>query len=81
LINKGLDACAGSGCGYIVVLGDPNYYRRFGFEPATKWRLVDEYGGKSAFQAMELQTGTIPAAGGTVKYAPEFNIVEEEADN
>lgn len=79
LIKQGLEACTASACGFVVVLGDPDYYRRFGFDPASKWGLVDEFGGGSAFQAMELRTGTIPAGGGTVKYAPEFNVVEEEA--
>lgn len=80
LINFCLEACHHAGCGFVVVLGDPEYYRRFGFKPASDWGLVDEYGGGAAFQAIELQDGGIPATGGTVKYAPEFSVANEDAN-
>ena len=62
----------------MVVLGDPAYYRRFGFLPASRWGLRDEYGGKDAFQALELRPGAIPPGGGVVRYAPEFNALGDE---
>ena len=75
LIRAGLKACAAAGCGFVVVLGDPAYYGRFfGFTSAARWSLLDEYGGGEAFQALELQPGSIPAAGGLVRYGPEFSI-------
>lgn len=70
LIRAGLSRC--EGWGFVVVLGDPAYYRRFGFEPAARWKLRDEYGGGDASQAMELRAGAIPDGGGLVRYAPEF---------
>lgn len=73
LIRAGLERCAMRGHGFVVVLGDPAYYGRFGFQPAARWRLVDEYEGGAAFQALELRDGAIPAAGGLVRYAPEFS--------
>jgi putative acetyltransferase len=72
LIRDGLAACARRDHGFVVVLGDPRYYRRFGFQPARGWGLRDEYGGGGAFQALELRPGAIPAAGGLVRYAPEL---------
>lgn len=72
LIREGLARCAASGSGFAVVLGEPAYYGRFGFRPACRWGLRDEYGGGDAFQALELRPGSIPAAGGLVRYAPEF---------
>ena len=72
LIRGGLAVCERSGVDFVVVLGDPHYYGRFGFVPARRWRLTDEYGGGDAFQALELRTASIPAGGGIVRYAPEF---------
>jgi putative acetyltransferase len=79
LIREGLAACTRLDAGFVVVLGDPRYYSRFGFAPAERWRLRDEYGGGEAFQALELRPGAIPAAGGLVRYAPEFNMPEGSA--
>jgi putative acetyltransferase len=70
--------CEEAGCGFVVVLGDPAYYRRFGFRPARSFGLSDEYGGGDAFQALELREGAIPPGGGVVRYAPEFPETENE---
>ena len=35
LVVEGLAAIARSGAGFVVVLGDPRYYGRFGFGPAA----------------------------------------------
>ena len=75
LIREGLAICRAQDVKFVVVLGEPSYYRRFGFLPASRWGLVDEYGGGDAFQALELQPGGIPAGGGLVRYAPEFGGV------
>jgi putative acetyltransferase len=75
LIRAGLAQCMEQ-FGFVVVLGDPRYYHRFGCLPAAQWKLSDEYGGGDAFQAMELRAGAIPAAGGIVRYAPEFALVD-----
>lgn len=72
LVRSGLIACREVGCGWAVVLGDPGYYARFGFRPASDFGLMDEYGGGAAFQAMELIPGSLPIGAGVVRYAPEF---------
>lgn len=77
LVRAGLEACRLAGYRFVVVLGDPAYYARFGFEPASKWGLSDEYGGGDAFQAIELVAGAIPEGGGLVRYAPEFGELDE----
>ncbi len=74
LIRAGLERCTERGAGFVVVLGDPAYYGRFGFRAARHWSLGDEYGGGDAFQALELRAGAIPARGGLVQYAPEFAV-------
>ena len=76
LIRKGLEACRKQGDGYVVVLGAPSYYSRFGFKSADSWELCYKNGYANAFQAMELVPGAIPAGGGVVDYAPEFTAVD-----
>lgn len=78
LIREGLEACERLEFGFVVVLGDPTYYRRCGFLPAEGWGLSDEYGGGEAFQALELRPASIPTGGGLVRYAPEFSVVSDE---
>jgi putative acetyltransferase len=77
LIRQGLAACSEMKYGFVVVLGEPDYYKRFGFKPAATWGLQDEYGGGQAFQALELRAGAIPSGTRIVQYAPEFAMVEE----
>ena len=72
LVRDGLARCERAGFGFVVVLGSPAYYARFGFAPASRWNLSDEYGGGDAFQALELRARAIPAGAGLVRYAPEF---------
>lgn len=73
LIRAGLAEAARIGGGYAVVLGEPEYYGRFGFRPAAEWGLHDAYGGGDAFQALSFQPGAIPRGAGLVRYAPEFD--------
>ena len=49
LIQNGLAECRAWGAAFIVVLGDPPYYSRFGFEPAEKHGLRSEYGAGDSF--------------------------------
>ena len=76
LIRKGLEACRKQGHGYVVVLGAPSYYSRFGFKSADSWELCYKNGYVDAFQAMEFVPGAIPSGGGVVDYAPEFTAVD-----
>jgi putative acetyltransferase len=75
LVRDGLALCAQRGLGFVVVLGAPPYYGRFGFRPASRWSLRDEFGGGDAFQVLELRPGALPAHGGLVRYGPEFAAV------
>jgi putative acetyltransferase len=65
--------------GFLVVLGEPAYYGRFGFTAAAACGLADEYGGGAAFQALELRPGAIPHGAGLVRYAPEFAALADAA--
>lgn len=78
LIEAGLKEAARRGDPFVVVLGEPAYYSRFGFRPASEWQLVDEYGGGPAFQAIELRKGAIPSSGGLARYGREFASLVDE---
>jgi putative acetyltransferase len=72
LIRAGLAQCRAEGCGFVVVLGHPTYYPRFGFRRASEVGLGNEYGADEAFMVLELRPGSLPAGGGLVRYGPEF---------
>ncbi len=76
LVEAGLAACRSAGFGWVVVLGEPAYYARFGFRSAREAGLTDEYGGGDAFQVLELAPGALPKGAGLVRYAPEFASLE-----
>jgi putative acetyltransferase len=70
LIRHGLDRCSALGDTSVFVLGDPAYYGRFGFSAELAARFESTCACE-AFQALELQSGALPASG-TVRYAPPF---------
>src|SRR5215208_2567418 len=49
LIKEGLRLCKELGFDYCVVLGNPRYYQRFGFEQASLFGIRNEYGADHAF--------------------------------
>jgi putative acetyltransferase len=76
LVRAGLDACRRAGHGAIVVLGDPAYYRRFGFVSARRFGLSSEYDApEDAFAALELRAGALAGAKSLCRYADEFRLV------
>jgi putative acetyltransferase len=72
LVRDGLAACERAGYGFVVVLGAPALYRRYGFDRADRRGLGNEYGADEEFMALELREGAIPEAGGIVRFGPEF---------
>lgn len=76
LARAALETLAISPYRAIVVLGDPTYYRRFGFGPASAAGLHDIYAAGNAFMAMALREGGLAGYGGRVRYAPEFDGLE-----
>lgn len=72
LIREGLEICKHNGYGFVVVLGHPLYYPRFGFVRASTHGLGNEYGAAEAFMVQELRPNGLPKAGGLVRYGPAF---------
>jgi putative acetyltransferase len=70
LIRHGLELCRQLEYGYCVVLGDPRYYARFGFEKASRFGMRNEYGVDDEFMLLPLSDYHLHP--GLVQYAPEF---------
>ena len=75
LIKKAHEVAEKLGYPAIVVLGDPNYYSKFGYEEASQWQIQAPFDIPSEyFRVCFLkQQGEKPV--GLVTYAPEFGIV------
>ena len=77
LIQQGLEECRRSGFQAVVVLGDPDFYSRFGFVPASSKSLGCEYDvPDEVFMVLELESGALQDCSGTVKYRSEFSLCE-----
>lgn len=72
LVKAGIAACRELGVRFIVVLGAPRYYRRFGFRPT---HLGNEYSAGEAFMALDLEPHATAALHGVVRYGREFSEV------
>ncbi|MFI4915472.1 MAG: GNAT family N-acetyltransferase [Phycisphaerales bacterium JB060] len=75
LVAAALAACWGAA--FCVVLGEPAYYRRFGFRRAAKFGLSSIYNAGDAFMALALPHGALPEGGGVVRYARAFDALGE----
>ncbi|HYD48969.1 MAG TPA: N-acetyltransferase [Terriglobales bacterium] len=75
LIRAGLDECRRRSVPFVVVLGHPDYYPRFGFVAASRfglrcvWDVPEE-----VFLVQELVPGVLAGRSGSVEYAPEFAL-------
>src|SRR5215470_1023512 len=76
LVEDGVRRCREEGRPFVVVLGHPDYYPRFGFVPAGRFGIKSEYDvANEVFMVKELQEGALSGCAGVVKYQPEFNEV------
>ena len=75
LVRHGLDHLRRSGCPFVIVLGHPEYYPRFGFEPASRYRLISQWEGvpDEAFMVAVLDPDALPKEVGTARYRDEFD--------
>lgn len=73
LVRAGLAACREIGENVVFVLGHPDFYPRFGFQPAAPLGLQyksPDY--DPAFFVAELSTGALQKMNGNVAYSPQF---------
>ena len=74
LVYEGLDSLNEFGYAAVVVLGDPNYYQRFGFKPAAPHDLHCRWPDTEAtFQLYTLSDDALNDAHGEVTFPAAFN--------
>lgn len=71
LIREGLRLCKERCFDYCVVLGAPEYYKRFGFQKASAFGIGNEYGVDDEFMVIRFSEHGVA---GLVQYAPEFAL-------
>jgi len=60
----------------VVVVGEPGFYRRFGFIQASRWGLRWEVEvPEENFLALQLTPGALAGVSGSVRYRPEFTQI------
>jgi putative acetyltransferase len=76
LVLEGLEECLKRGHEVVFVLGHPEYYPRFGFEPTKPRGITCEFPvPEEVFMLKELRAGALEGVRGEVKYHPEFRKV------
>ena len=75
LIEHGLGLLREQGCPFVIVIGHPGYYPRFGFDIAARLGLVCQWEDVpgEAFMAIVYDQNAMHGVEGTVKYRPEFD--------
>ena len=72
LVHAGLDACRRLGTPFVIVVGIPAYYPRFGFSRASAHGLRAEQTRDESFMVRELVAGSLAGVSGLVQYLPPF---------
>jgi putative acetyltransferase len=75
LIRAGMEILKKSGFPFVIVLGHPEYYPRFGFEPASRYGIKSQWEGipDPAFMILWLDKTITNHVSGVAKYRDEFN--------
>ncbi len=76
LVRAGLERLKQAGSPFVIVLGHPEYYPRFGFVPASRYGLSCRWQGvpDEAFMVLVLRSQYMNSIHGIVRYRPEFEI-------
>jgi putative acetyltransferase len=75
LVRLGLEILKEKGCPYVIVLGHPEYYPKFGFEPASKYGLTCQWEGlpDEAFMVIVMKPSILLGVKGVARYRDEFD--------
>jgi putative acetyltransferase len=75
LVESGLASLREGSCPFVVVLGHPEYYPRFGFEPASKHAVRCQWEGvpDEAFMILVLDDSVMKGVSGVARYRDEFD--------
>jgi len=73
LVRAGIAKLKSRRCPFVIVLGHPQYYPRFGFERASRYAIRSEWQAPDeAFMILILDESETRSISGTAKYRPEF---------
>ncbi len=76
LVDMGLSKCRELGHRIVVIVGNPLYYERFGFQKASQFGLHSSLPfPDEVFMVLELQPGVLSNIRGTVQYPAYFEGV------
>lgn len=76
LVRAGLDISRQAGHAIVVVLGHPDYYPRFGFQPASQFGVRSPFDvPDDVFMVQGLIPGALDTVSGVVKYPSPFDGV------
>jgi putative acetyltransferase len=75
LVRAGIEEMRRLDCPFLIVLGHPEYYRRFSFLPASRHGLRCQWKGvpDQAFMVLPLDLGRMAGVSGVVHYRREFD--------
>ena len=75
LVQEGLEILTNRSCPFVMVLGHPEYYPRFGFERASLYGIRSQWEGvpDEAFMIRILDQEAMVGASGTARYLREFD--------
>lgn len=75
LVREGLSMLQASACPFVIVLGHPEYYPRFGFQRASKYGFTSQWEGvpDEAFMILVFDAPTLTGVSGVVRYRSEFD--------
>ena len=75
LITEGIARLRRAGSPFVIVLGHPAFYPRFGFRPASRYGITCEWPvPDEAFMLLELDRARMTAVTGLARYRPEFGV-------
>ena len=75
LITAGLQLLQEKGCPFVIVLGHPDYYSRFGFQPASRFNIKSQWEDvpDEAFMVFILDDKNMKNVSGIATFRNEFS--------
>jgi putative acetyltransferase len=75
LIKYGLQFLQEKGCPFVIVLGHPDYYPRFGFQPASRFNIKSQWEDvpDDAFMILVMDDNAMLNVSGIATFRDEFN--------
>jgi putative acetyltransferase len=75
LVRLGIELLSNQGCSFVIILGHPDYYPRFGFERASLHGVAGPWDGvpEEAFMVLILDPAAMKGVFGVTRYRDEFD--------